>query len=83
MHAITGYAIKGELLISVQLSATKTALSVLAITGYVIKGKLRISVQLSATKIAPKSLTLSVLAVIGYAISYAPYLSATVYQNCP
>ena len=35
------------------------------------------------TKIAPESLTLSVFAIIGYAISYAPYLSATIYQNCP
>ena len=43
---------------------------------------LRISVQLS-TKIAHKSLTLSVFVIIGYAISYAPYLSATDYQNCP
>ena len=55
----------------------------LAIIGYVIKGKLLISVQGSAIKIAPESLTLSVLAITGYVISYAPYLSATVYQNCP
>ena len=43
---------------------------------------LLISVQLS-TKIAPESLTLSVCAIIGYAVSYAPYLSATIYQNHP
>ena len=86
MYAIIGYAIEGELLISVQLSATKLPLKVLhcqCLPQLVMPlVKLLISVQLS-TKIANKSLALSVFAVIGYAISYAPYLSATVYQNHP